>query len=213
MDALNALLRERGLRGLSLDQVKDMIGDGVPKLVERGLTASGGNPAEAPRLVPRFLAIYEGNAARFTTTYPGAKEILAQLTAMGLRLGVVTNKPYLATCEILNSLGLSHFFGAVIGGDTLSERKPHPAPLLRAAEQLGTPASETLMIGDNHHDVSAARAAGMAAIAVTWGYSHVPHQELGADRLINAFADLLPLSPNVGFGTSGSDLNERDGAE
>jgi phosphoglycolate phosphatase len=49
------------------------------------------------------------------------------------------------------------------------------------------------MIGDNHHDVSAARAAGMSAIAVTWGYSHVPHEELGADRLIDSFAELVSL--------------------
>jgi phosphoglycolate phosphatase len=70
--------------------------------------------------------------------------------------------------------------------------------LLRAIELLGVSPSEALMVGDNHHDVSAARAAGMAVIAVTWGYSHVPHHELGADRLINSFGELLPLPTDAG---------------
>jgi phosphoglycolate phosphatase len=170
-----------------------MIGDGVPKLVERGLAATGGNPAQTHTLVPRFLEFYEGNAARFTRAYPGAEEILRALSERGLPLAVVTNKPYAASHEILEKLKLAGFFKAVIGGDSLPERKPHPAPLLRAAEQLGAAPSETLMVGDNHHDVSAARAAGMGAIAVTWGYSHVPHGELGADRLISSFSELLPL--------------------
>ena len=200
MDALNRLLTERGLHTLSLDQVKSMIGDGVLKLIERGLAASGGDPADAPTLMRRFLIVYEGNAARFTRTYPGAQEVLGRLAEGGLRLGVVTNKPYAATREILDRLGLAHFFGAVIGGDTLQERKPHPAPLLKAAEQLGVVPSETLMVGDNHHDISAARAAGMAAVAVTWGYNHVPHDKLGADRLINSFAELFPLPVSVAPG-------------
>jgi phosphoglycolate phosphatase len=193
MDALNRLLAECGLSTLSVDQVKGMIGDGVLKLIERGLAASGGKSADAPALLPRFLEFYEGNAARFTCAYPGAQEALGRLGGMGLRLGVVTNKPYAASCEILDSLNLSRFFGAVIAGDTLATRKPHPAPLLHAAQQLGVSSSETLMVGDNHHDINAARGAGMLAVAVTWGYSHVPHSELGADGLIDHFDDLFPI--------------------
>jgi phosphoglycolate phosphatase len=192
-EALNRLLSGRGLKTLSLDAVKGMIGDGVLKLVERGLAASGGNPAEAPALVPAFLALYEGNAAAFTRPYPGAAAALERLAHMGVHLGVVTNKPYAATREILHSLGLARYFASVVGGDTLPERKPHPAPLLHSARQLGASAAETLMVGDNHHDVAAARAAGMSVLAVTWGYSHVPHEELGADRLIDSFDELFAL--------------------
>jgi phosphoglycolate phosphatase len=192
MEGLNRLLTERGLRTMDLDEVKGMIGDGVLKLVERGLAAAEADPSEAQALVPRFLELYEGNAARFTRPYPGAEAVLSRLAEAGLLLGLVTNKPYAATCEILDSLALSRFFGVVVGGDSLPERKPHPAPLLSAAERLGVSPSETLMIGDNHHDVSAARGAGMAVVAVTWGYSHVPHDQLGADRLIESFAALVP---------------------
>src|SRR4051794_40293156 len=79
MDALNGLLVEHGMSTLSIDEVKGMIGDGVLKLVERGLAASGGDPADGAALVPRFLEIYEGDAARFTRAYPGVEDILGRL--------------------------------------------------------------------------------------------------------------------------------------
>jgi phosphoglycolate phosphatase len=191
--ALNRLLAEERQRALSVDAVKGMIGDGVLRLVERALAATGADPARAPALLPRFLAFYEGNAAAHTRAYPGAREALEALASAGLRIGVVTNKPYAATLEILQALDLAPFFGAVVGGDTLPQRKPDPAPLRLAAERLGVRSDETLMVGDNHHDVRAARAAGMRVFAVTYGYSHVPHGELGADRLIDSLSELPML--------------------
>jgi phosphoglycolate phosphatase len=168
-----------------------MIGDGVGKLIERALAARGGDPADAPRLTPRFLALYEPNAARSTRPYPGVPETLRALKARGLRTAVVTNKPERATREILASLDLAPLIEVVVGGDTAPERKPHPAPVLLALERLAVAPAEAVMVGDNHHDVSAARAAGVRAIAVTYGYSHVPHAELGAERLIATFPELL----------------------
>jgi phosphoglycolate phosphatase len=191
--ALNLLLSDEGLRALSTEEVKGMIGDGVLKLVERALAATGADPSKAPALLPRFLSFYEGNAAAHTRAYPDAVEALQALAAAGLRVAVVTNKPYAATLEILEALGLARFFGAVVGGDTLPQRKPDPAPLLLAAERLGVRPDESLMVGDNHHDVRAARAAGMRVFAVTYGYSHVPHAELGADRLIQNLAEVPRL--------------------
>lgn len=191
--ALNAVLAERGLRSLGLAEVKGMIGDGAAKLVERGLAATGGDLAGHGEALRRFLAIYEANAAEATRPYPGVAETLAALKARGLPLAVVTNKPAAATAAVLEALGLAPFFQAVVGGDTLLERKPHPAPLLHALAALGVSPGEALMVGDNHHDVKAARAAGAAAIAVTYGYSHVPHAELGADHLIDSLTELLPL--------------------
>jgi phosphoglycolate phosphatase len=191
--ALNRLLAEERHRAVSIDEVKGIIGDGVMKLVERALAATGADPARAPALLPRFLAFYEGNAAAHTRAYPGAREALEALASAGLRIGVVTNKPYAATLEILQALDLAPFFGAVVGGDTLPQRKPDPAPLLLAAERLGIEPAKILMVGDNHHDVRAARAAGMGVFAVTYGYSHVPHGELGADRLIDSLSEVPRL--------------------
>ncbi len=192
-NALNIVLAQRGLRTLSLDEVKGMIGDGATKLVERGLAATGGDPATLMETHRAFLAIYEANASTLTRPYPGAVETLEALTARGLPLAVVTNKPAAATATVLEALDLARFFKVVVGGDTLPQRKPHPAPILHALEGLGVLAEAALMVGDNHHDIHSARAAGTAAIAVTYGYSHVPHAELGADRLIDNLTELLPL--------------------
>jgi phosphoglycolate phosphatase len=191
-DATNALLAEEGLRQVSLDEVKSMIGDGVAKLVQRALSATGGDLERAPELVARFLKIYEANASHHTEAYPGVVDTLAGLRRLGVPLAVVTNKPHAATMEILEALDLRAYFDAVVGGDTLAERKPHPAPILLALDRLGVEPGSALMIGDNYHDVQAARAAGVRAFAVTYGYSHKPHAELGADRLLETMADLLP---------------------
>jgi phosphoglycolate phosphatase len=192
-DATNALLAEEGLRAVSLDEIKAMVGDGAAKLVERAIATTGGDTSRLPALVSRFLTIYEANASCHTEVYPSVAATLERLKHRGLLLAVVTNKPYGATADILDSLGLRGFFSVVVGGDTLPERKPHPAPILAALDRLGVGPEAALMVGDNYHDVQAARAAGVRAFAVTYGYSHKPHAELGADRLIDVMSELLPL--------------------
>jgi phosphoglycolate phosphatase len=192
-DAVNVLLAEEGLRQIDLREVKSMIGDGAAKLVARAVVAAGGDLSRLPALVARFLQIYEANASRHTEAYPGVVETLSALRELGLPLAVVTNKPYVATIDILEALGLRAYFDAVVGGDTLPERKPHPAPILAALRHLGVAPEAALMVGDNYHDVQAARAAGVRTFAVTYGYSHKPHAELGADRLIDTMSELLPV--------------------
>jgi len=196
-DAVNVLLAEEGLRQLDLDEVKSMIGDGAAKLVERAVSATGGDRSRLPALVTRFLQIYEADATRHTEAYPGVVETLVGLRQLGLPLAVGTNKPYRATIDILEALGLRGYFDAVIGGDTLPERKPHPAPILAALSRLGIAPEVALMVGDNYHDVQAAQAAGVRAFAVTYGYSHKPHAELGAERLIDTMPELLPIVANA----------------
>ncbi|MCG7394173.1 phosphoglycolate phosphatase [Microvirga sp. ACRRW] len=192
-DATNTLLKEEGLRQITLDETKSMVGDGAAKLVERAIVATSGDVSRLPTLVARFLAIYESNASHHTQAYPGVRETLESLKSLGLSLAVVTNKPYAATIDILEALDLQRFFDAVVGGDTLAERKPHPAPVHLALKRLGSEPEAALMVGDNYHDVQAAKAAGLRAFAVTYGYSHKPHAELGADGLIDTMPDLLPI--------------------
>jgi phosphoglycolate phosphatase len=192
-DALNALLAEEGLAPLDLEAVKGMIGDGVARLVERGLAARGAGLDRLPARVARFMELYEANAARLTRPYPQLAETLESLRKRGLRLAVVTNKPHAATMRILEALDLARFFDAVVGGDTLSRRKPDPAPLLHAMRALDAAPAETLMVGDNHHDVAAARAAGVPVAVVAYGYGRRPAAELGADRVLDSFAALRRL--------------------
>lgn len=198
-EALNGILAGEGLRPVTGAEVRAMIGDGVLKLVERGLARTGGDPARAGALVPAFLAAYEPRAARKTVLYPGVLDTLRGLRAAGLRLAVVTNKPEAATRRILEALGLAGLVAAVVGGDTLPERKPHPAPVTAALRALGVAADAAAMVGDNRHDVEAAHAAGLKAVLVGYGYAHGAPETLGADRIVAAFADLPQALRSLGF--------------
>jgi len=205
--ALNQLLGGLDLRPIEANEIKGMIGDGVLKLVERALVAAHGDPQQKDALLPRFLEIYQANSANLTRCYPAVLETLDLLHSKGFRLAVVTNKPVLATNKILEALSLAEFFPVVVGGDSVQQRKPHPAPLLEAARRLGVEVSQSLMVGDNIHDVEAAHAAGMRCVAVSYGYHHRPPSEFNADHLIDHFGDLLPLviNPASQCRTTGSD--------
>jgi len=190
MDALNEVLAREGLRTVGPAEVRSMIGDGALKLVERGLERTGGDAGRARQLLPRFLDAYEPRASRKTRPYPGVVDTLRDLHGRGIRLAVVTNKPEAATRAILEALALAPFLDAVIGGDTLPQRKPSPEPLAEALRRLGADGDSAVMVGDNHHDVQAARAAGLKVILVSYGYAHGEPQSFGADRVIDRFQDL-----------------------
>jgi phosphoglycolate phosphatase len=190
MEALNRLLAEEGLRAVDLDETRAMIGDGARVLLERALTRTGADPGRAGALLPRLLAEYERQGTRHTRPYPGVVETLQALRAAGLRLAVVTNKPEAATHAVLADLALAPLFEAVVGGDTLPQRKPDPAPVREALARLGLAPERAAMVGDNHHDVQAGQAAGLPVIAVTYGYAHGAPETFGARRLIARFDEL-----------------------
>src|SRR5260370_35320318 len=104
-----------------------MVGDGVPALVARALAASGADPSEAITALPRFLEIYEANAAQLTRPYPGVPEILTALRDRGYRAAICTNKPQRATMAALQGLGLLPWFAGTAGGARCSLTTPHPA--------------------------------------------------------------------------------------
>ncbi|WP_376960484.1 phosphoglycolate phosphatase [Azospirillum sp. A26] len=194
MHASNALLAELGRPPVDLAAVRSFVGDGAPKLVERVLAATGGVPAaadEAARCLERFLAIYEADPSAHSTLYPGVAETLDRLAEAGLRLGVCTNKPMAATLRLLEDLGIAGRFAAVVGGDSYPTRKPSPEPVLGLLERLEVTPAETVFVGDNEHDVAAARAAGVARVLVVpYGYARVPLDGLPHDGILGGFADL-----------------------
>jgi len=197
--ALNKLFTEVGRRAVGRDEVVMMVGDGVPKLVERAFRATGGLPEgglEAP--TARFLEIYEAAPADLSEPFPGAVDILEGLTAAGARLGVCTNKPAVPTREILDHFGLAGYFGAVIGGDSLPGiRKPDPRPLAALLEALDTTPEKAVMVGDSANDVKTAKALNVPAIAVSFGYSRGPVADLQADMVIDRFDELWEVLPRL----------------
>jgi phosphoglycolate phosphatase len=197
--ALNRMLRERGHPPLSLTQVRQMIGDGVPMLVARALAASGADPTEGPRALPRFLQFYEADAVRLTRPYPGVPETLAALRARGYRTAICTNKPQHATMTVLDGLGLAGLFDGVAGGDRFAVRKPDPGHLLGLIAELGGRPEAAAMIGDNENDAAAAHAAGLPLVLMRYGYARVDPDTLAADALLDAFTELPGALERLGL--------------
>jgi phosphoglycolate phosphatase len=202
--AANALLAERGLSALQTAEIVGMIGDGVGKLVERVFAARGVANEPIDDAVARFLVLYQQDAVTLTRPYPGVREGLSGLHAAGWQLGLCTNKPEKPTRLILDRLGLAGLFGTVITGDSLSARKPDPAPLRLALVQLDIAPARAAMVGDHRNDVLAAEAAGVRAIFARYGYGRTTLGTLLPAASIDHFAELPWALRSLGRGMSDS---------
>ncbi|MDD5394573.1 MAG: phosphoglycolate phosphatase [Thiothrix sp.] len=156
--------------------VRQWVGNGVQRLTERALTndLDGYPDAELfARAMPIFMELYAENTSKRSRLYDGVVEGLDFLqSCKGLKLGCVTNKAEQFTLPLLKDLGIFDRFEIIVSGDTLPEKKPHPLPLLHAAEKLGVKPEDAVMIGDSKSDVKAARAADFQIICMTYGYNH-----------------------------------------
>jgi phosphoglycolate phosphatase len=190
--SVNIVLAAEGLGPITVEAVRDMIGNGIRKLVQRAFAAYDVvlQPNELDLHEAAMIAIYNDNLSAETILYPAVPTALADVRARGIRMGVVTNKPIAATRAILSHFGILDIFGAVIGGDENIPRKPAPDPLWAALQRMGATPEQSVMVGDSAADVAAARAAGSAVIIVEGGYSRVPVTELGADLTIASLSDL-----------------------
>lgn len=181
--AANAMRVELGLPELPHATVQSYVGDGIGVLVHRALTNQHhgqANPEQWEQGFSVFVRHYAAHIAHATRPYPDTENGLALLKTLGIPLAVVTNKSEVLAVKLLKDLGLDHYFSMVVGGDTLSNRKPHPEPLLWVAEILGVEPSQMLMVGDSHNDIIAAKAAGCPSVGVTFGYGDMT--ELSQDE-------------------------------
>ncbi|MBK1664466.1 phosphoglycolate phosphatase [Rhodospirillum rubrum] len=207
-DALNKTLAEDDLAPLDEAAVKRMVGEGVGLLVARAFAAYGlgraddaDDTATQARLA-RFLAHYAPDPLAGASVYPGALALLGALAARGIRLGVCTNKPEGPARALLEGLGLADPIMEVVGGDTLAQRKPDPAPLRALLDSLGVEADQALMVGDSPTDVATAKAAGVPVVVMAYGYSREPVASLGA---LAVFDDFASLGDWLGFPQPGGD--------
>ena len=192
--AIARLLAERDLAVPTPAELRLMIGDGARKLVERSLARCAGamHESELDAAHERFLAIYNAAPCRESRLFANAEVALDTLAARGIQLGVCTNKPQRPTDAILTELGLRERFGAVVGGDAVARRKPHPDHPQAVLDRLGAAPGHSVMVGDSRNDLLAAKSCGMRCILVDFGYSADPVETLGADRVIGDFAELGP---------------------
>ena len=166
--ALNQLREEEGRTPLEYALARTQVSHGSGGLVR--LAFPGLEGEEFERLRGRVLAVYDRRLAVDTALCPGYEQVLSVLEGAGLRWGIVTNKPAFLTEPLLRALHLEGRAACVVSGDTLPERKPHPAPLLHAAAQLALPPTRCVYVGDAERDVQSARSAGMAVIVARYGY-------------------------------------------
>ncbi len=193
--ALNLLRERRGLGPFPLTGFRARVSRGARAMLAAGLPGfvDAGDRGQAD-IVREFLAAYEGRIYRDTVMFPGMAEVLDTLAARGVALAIVTNKPEAMACELLHAMALAARFPVVLGGDSLGERKPHPLPVLTACARLEVEPGRALMVGDDHRDIEAGRAAGCGTVAVAWGYAdagELPGWE--ADTIIHSPAQLPAL--------------------
>jgi len=193
---LNLILAEHNHRGLPLDAARTVVGHGARAMLARGFAAVGETPAPADmdRLFDHFIKLYVGRIAMASRPYPGVVEVLDQFAGAGATLVVCTNKRTDLSLALLDALDLTRRFAAVMGPDKAGAAKPDPRHLIAAIAAGGGSAAHALMVGDASTDVGAAKAAGVPVVAVSYGYSDVPPADLGADALIDHFADLPPIA-------------------
>lgn len=165
--AANDLRAVHGLPPLPYADLRPMVGSGARGMVG---VAFGVGPGE-PRfddLRDSFLARYEARMLRETAVFAAVQPVLDALAVAGLPWGIVTNKARRFAEPVVAGVQLAP--ATLVCGDTTPHAKPHPAPLIEAARQLGLPPGACVYVGDDHRDIQAGRAAGMPALAAAWGY-------------------------------------------
>lgn len=191
-EAVNQLRAEHGLTPAPYEQLRPVASAGARGLIG---VAFGVKPDDASyeELRVRFLNLYASKLAVKSTLFDGVPDLLARLEEQGLQWGIVTNKASRFTDPLAPQIGLGHA-GCIVSGDTTGHAKPHPAPLLEAANRLQLAPQECWYVGDDLRDIQAGRAAGMQTIAAAWGYcGHVEPQSWEADALLDTPLQLLDL--------------------
>ncbi|MBL0074752.1 MAG: phosphoglycolate phosphatase [Rhodocyclaceae bacterium] len=186
--AANAMLVELGHTPYPIATITEFVGLGIPNLVTRCLPGIDVEAqANAMAIFRKYYAIENGRQSR---VYAGVLEALAAFRQAALPMAVVTNKATAFTDPLLQTTNLAQWFAFAISGDTLAQKKPHPAQLLHACERFGTSPQENLHIGDSATDAAAARAAGCPVLLVSYGYdAGVPVQDVDCDGIVGSLLD------------------------
>ncbi|MGC1175638.1 HAD-IA family hydrolase [Polaromonas sp.] len=167
--AADKMRTDRGLVSLPLADYRPMAGAGARGMIG---VAFGLAPdhADYGALKDEFFANYEACMTARTYAFEGVAELIAQIDSAGLKWGVVTNKSERFTLPLTREMPLFSTARTIVSGDTTPHSKPHPAPLLEAARQLGLSPGRCIYVGDDERDIVAGRAAGMPTVAAAYGY-------------------------------------------
>lgn len=199
--AAGKVAQSMGIPTPSSEQMASYVGNGVAMLLGRVIMGRhditidqvpADKLKEARTLFTKFYS--EGLHQDFEV-YPYVKEGLALFKDMGIALGVVTNKPHIFAEPLLGHMGLTPYFGAILGGEVIDKRKPDPKPLYYVLDKLQVPAEQAIMVGDSLNDVKAGENAHMPTVAFTYGYDggYDLHTDCNPDYLFDSFQQLIEL--------------------
>ncbi len=195
--AIDEMMSQLELPQRGEEKVRQWIGNGIERLVKRALL--DGDKGEVDEelfqsALHLFKVSYDQVNGRNSKLYEGVQEGLDWLKSQDFPLACITNKAEQFTLPLLKALKIDDYFGLVISGDTLPQKKPDPLPLLHSAEFFGVDPHEALMLGDSINDVQAARAAGFKIICVNYGYNHgLDISDANPDAVIGSLAQLSDL--------------------
>ena len=188
--ATNLMLAAFGRPLLAEAGVRQLVGQGARRLVERAL--SGASPDEVERGLALFLDANAAHIADRTRLYPGARATLDRLVALRVGLAIISNKNVALCRQLLEALGVEGYFAEVLGADSVVERKPSPLPIIHLLDRMGLSPAEAVMVGDSINDIAAGQGAGVPTVGCSYGYGEAA-ELAGADHCIAALPELLGL--------------------
>ncbi len=193
MASTNHVLSLIGRRPITMLEVRSFVGHGAKALIARGAAATGEalDDAALSHYYAEFVRYYEGHIAEGSAPFPGALKLLDRLRDNDVKLGICTNKLEGLSRRLLDALEITHYFGAIVGPDTIHIAKPDPAPYLETLRRLA--AQRSVMVGDSETDVLTARAAGVPIFAVSFGYTQEPVANFSPNATVSHFDELWPL--------------------
>ncbi|VTU07055.1 phosphoglycolate phosphatase [Actinobacillus indolicus] len=196
--SLNSAFAEVCLPQAPEELVLTWIGNGADVLFAKGMEWTGKadnfSQDELAQIKRRFGYFYGENVCNISKLYPNVKDTLEALKAQGYILAVVTNKPTKHVLPVLQAFKIDHLFSEALGGQSLPQIKPHPAPLYYLCGKFGLYPHEMLFVGDSKNDILAAKAAGCKSVGLTYGYNYnIPISESEPDYVCEDFAEILKI--------------------
>jgi phosphoglycolate phosphatase len=180
---------------ISMSELRAFVGHGAMNLIERGVAATGApvDQDTLKRLHKIFLEYYGDNIADHSAVFDGLLAVLDKAQSAGLKMGVCTNKVEHLSNKLLGELQMMHYFGSLVGGDTLPIMKPNPEPLREAARRLGVTSTNIMMVGDSETDIRTAQNAGVPVIAVSFGYTAKHVSAFNPTHIIDHYDEAWPI--------------------
>ncbi len=195
--SVNFMLKTLARDTFEEEIIHGWVGNGALTLVQRALSGERSvdetlDEVLVQKALDIFFDYYGKNLCNATISYPNVIPTLNTLKNKGYRLAIVTNKPFDFVEPILEGLELNGLFELILGGDSLTLKKPDPAPLLYICEKLGVTVEESVMVGDSKNDILAAKACGMQSVGVTYGYNYGESISVyDPNMIIDDFGDIL----------------------